>query len=363
MAFTVLDDIQQVYSIDRDSMHLELEEMPRQLAGSYHEGVQRARELAEELRKPVRSVLLAGMGSSGMAADILESWLGPRSSVPVQVVKSYSLPMSAGRDTFFVGVSKSGETRETLWATREALRRGCRVVCVSVGGRLREVCSEGGVPFFRIGDTKWARTATLRLVGALVAVVEGVLGLSGASDEVEGADQSLGEASRKIGLSTSVAHNPMKKAAVTLSGTSVAVLATYRLRAIGSRLVQQMNENSKGAACLGVMPDAMHNFVLQFRGTPDSSLVVLRGEGEDALMARLTEEVRGVVREQVSDVVEIRGRGSGDLAVLSTALLQVDYLSYYLSILRGVDPGPTPELTLLRERLAGMESTSELGGG
>ncbi|MFQ5950789.1 MAG: SIS domain-containing protein [Candidatus Geothermarchaeales archaeon] len=363
MALSVLDDLQQAYSIDGDSMHLELEAMFPQLARSYRDSGKLARGLAEELGERVRNVLLAGMGSSGMAADILESWLGPRSSVPVQVVKGYDLPGSAGQDTLFVGVSKSGETRETIWATREALRRGCKVACVSVGGRLRKVCSEGGVPFFRVGGSPWARTATLQLVGVLVAIVEGVLGLRGVSGEVEAADQALGEVSGEVALSMSTDRNPMKKATITLSDTGVAVLATYRLRAIGRRLVQQVNENSKAAACLGVMPDAMHNFVLQFRGTPDSSLVVLRGEGEDALMARLMEEVKDVVRERVSDVVEIRGRGSGDLAVLSTALLQVDYLSYYLSIVRGADPGPTPELTLLRKKLAGIESTSKIGGG
>jgi glucose/mannose-6-phosphate isomerase len=361
MPISVLDDLQQIRSIDKDSMHRELAEMPEHLAKLYNDSGPQARELGDTLRERIDNVLLAGMGSSAMAAYIEATWLAGRSQIPVQVLRDYHVPSYADENTLFIGVSKSGETRETIWATQEALKRECQVACVSVGGRLRNMCSQRAAPFFQIGDTTWARTGTLQLIGALTAVTEEVLELVGVSEEVSDADKALRDAAGDIDLSVPQADNPMKQAAVRISDSDLSVLATYRLRAIGDRLVQQINENSKRACYLGIMPDAMHNFVLQFRGTPDTSLIVLRGQNDDPVIARMTGELVDRVRNRVIDIITVEGTGESHLAELTAALLRTDYLSYYLSVLNGVDPGPTPELKQLRKTLTTLESPSEHG--
>src|SRR5207247_8532188 len=82
------------------------------------------------------SVVICGMGGSGIAGDVTRALLLERMTVPVIVTKGYRLHEFCGRDTLVIAMSFSGNTEETLSAYAEAVSRGCRLVAVSAGGEL-----------------------------------------------------------------------------------------------------------------------------------------------------------------------------------------------------------------------------------
>ena len=63
--------------------------------------------------KAVKQVLVCGMGGSGSTGDLLVS-LCPDSQVAIQVNKAETLPAWVNTETLVIGVSYSGQTRETL---------------------------------------------------------------------------------------------------------------------------------------------------------------------------------------------------------------------------------------------------------
>jgi len=79
----------------------------------------------------VNSVVVLGMGGSGIAGDIMASVAGPFMPVPVLVAKSYELPAFVGEGTLVFAVSFSGNTEETVEATTEAAVQGAKIVVVS----------------------------------------------------------------------------------------------------------------------------------------------------------------------------------------------------------------------------------------
>ena len=61
-----------------------------------------------------RAVVVAGMGGSGIAGDILAAVCGSGAPLPIVTVRSYRLPGWVGATDLVIAVSCSGETEETL---------------------------------------------------------------------------------------------------------------------------------------------------------------------------------------------------------------------------------------------------------
>ena len=66
------------------------------------------------------SVAIFGMGGSGIGGDVCAAVAGPTCPVPIVVSKHYECPGFVGPDTLVFASSFSGNTEETLAATREA---------------------------------------------------------------------------------------------------------------------------------------------------------------------------------------------------------------------------------------------------
>ncbi|MSX74711.1 MAG: bifunctional phosphoglucose/phosphomannose isomerase, partial [Actinobacteria bacterium] len=68
----------------------------------------------------ISSVLILGMGSSGLAGDIASAVAGASCPVPILVSKNYECPEFVGPDTLVLAVSFSGSTHETIDAVHQA---------------------------------------------------------------------------------------------------------------------------------------------------------------------------------------------------------------------------------------------------
>ena len=120
--------------------------MPEQIPA----GVEAATEIAAASRiagpAAITSVLVLGMGGSGLVGDFLAVTAGPFMSLPVVVVKNYEPPSYVDNRTLVFAVSFSGETEETLSAASIAAERGGQMVAVSTGGRLASMAKSWGGP-------------------------------------------------------------------------------------------------------------------------------------------------------------------------------------------------------------------------
>jgi glucose/mannose-6-phosphate isomerase len=63
---------------------------------------------------PISSVVICGMGGSGIGGDVLSELLRHELSVPVTVNKGYTLPAFVNNSTLLILSSYSGNTEETI---------------------------------------------------------------------------------------------------------------------------------------------------------------------------------------------------------------------------------------------------------
>ncbi len=306
-------------------------------------------------RGPFSSVVVCGMGGSGIAGDVLAALASPRSSVPVQVVKGYRLPECVGASTVVFAVSCSGGTEETLAAAEDARARRAQVVAVSGPGPLAEAAASAGWPLVPVpGSIPQPRAGFGALSVPLLVVLERLAVLAGMEGLLRDAVRVVGERrdalvergstaqelARRIGRTIPLVHG-------TPGPTGVAAM----------RWKTQVNENAKSPAFFSLQPELSHNEVAGWGQHGDVTrqaitVVVLRHSAEHPRVARRIELVEHLMAEVVANVLDVRTDAASDVAALFDLVLLGDFVSLHLAAAEGVDPGPVPVLSELKQELA-----------
>ena len=309
-------------------------------------------------REDIESVVVVGMGGSGIAGDVLHAVASPLLPVPVTVVKGYECPHFVDETTLVFAVSCSGGTEETIEAASDAALAGAKMVVVTSGGELGRLAEAWKAPLVdRTGGSvaagrtgrRWrcrssgscGGSASCRAPTCGSSGRSNSSGTGGTSSSVPGAASEPAELARRIGPSVPIIHG----------GGPVGAVAAQRWKA-------QVNENAKRLAFWSSQPELCHNEICGWAESSKEigalmSLVMLRHDSEHPQIARRFEITADLVRRWVASVVEVRAQGEGDLAQLFDLTYFGDYVSLWLAADAGIDPGPVEVLTWLKQQLAG----------
>jgi glucose/mannose-6-phosphate isomerase len=301
-----------------------------------------------------RSVVVAGMGGSGIAGDVLGALAFFRSPVPVWSVKGDRLPGFVGPSTLLIAVSYSGATDETLAAVEEGLSAGARLVAVCSGGSLEEVARQHNVPVVTVARGRMPRAALWSLAVPVCMAASAANVLDPMADQVRAAAEALDAEAELLGPGVPTESNPAKQAALRLLGKLPVVWGTGQLGAVAAtRLRTQCNENAKISAISAPVPESNHNDIMGLEGGlgPWRELVLLRDRsGEHERDAR---RVIAACEALEVDNPILRNAGSGPpLVRLARLMAFVDHSSVYLGLARGVDPTPIETIFRLKAALA-----------
>src|SRR6267378_1266205 len=149
-------------------------------------------------RSDFRNIVFMGMGGSASAGDLVLDWLEDRISVPAIVHRDPILPKFVGPNTFFVTLSYSGDTRETLAAFREARKRGSNLVAIGTGGKLQKLSAELDVPFLDVQPATAPRAALGQMVVATIIALHSCGIIRDPWTEVDLAVRELGRLSNRV---------------------------------------------------------------------------------------------------------------------------------------------------------------------
>src|ERR1700739_4015837 len=81
-------------------------------------------------KNTLNKVVICGLGGSGIGGTIVKETIQDEAKVPVEVMKSYTLPAYVDANTLVICCSYSGNTEETLESYSEAKK--CKAHIVSV---------------------------------------------------------------------------------------------------------------------------------------------------------------------------------------------------------------------------------------
>lgn len=306
----------------------------------------------------IRRVVVAGLGGSAIAGDVLRDVVGRTSPIDFQVRRHYRLDGSVGRDSLVVASSYSGNTEETLAIYAEARRRGARLLAVTGGGALGRLARRHRVPVCPLPGGLPPRAAFGHSFFTLLTALESTGLLPSLEADCREAFRILRMTARACALVVPFRKNPAKRLAAFLHGRLPAVYAgTDHLEGAGLRWRGQLNENAKQLVLFHVLPEMNHNEIVGYTrrdaGTRRVAAVLLRHPaGDHPQVSRRFDFLRRLLAARAGGVREVRGRGRSRLAQVLSVVYPGDFVSVYLAYLKGVDPTPVEVIDRLKRSLS-----------
>lgn len=289
---------------------------------------------------------VAGMGGSSIGGALAARQLERQAPSPIAVVRDHEVPGFVDEDTFVVATSYSGSTQETIDAARDAVDRGARIAAVTTGGELGELVREAGGPVVEPPSGYEPRAAVGWLFAANYALLADALDV-GAPDELAAAAKRLEDRLDALVDQGGVAD----ELAAGLGEGAVGVVGHGVMGTVARRWAAELSENAERLAFHSVLPEAAHNQIVGWAGTPgDATLVVLRRAGETpAARTRLDVLTRRAAAAGAT-VLDAQVDGSG-LAGLLEGVLLGDLVSLHLARREDVDPEPVEAIDALKAAL------------
>jgi len=300
------------------------------------------------------AVVLAGMGGSAIAGDYIQSLFDIGGNCPFHVSRDYSIPSWVDGSTLVLCSSYSGNTEETLASYEVAKRARAKILCITSGGRLARLAAKNGDVLLRIPEGQPPRTALPYLfLGPMVALSR--LGMLGMAEE-PGLSAFLAEQAKGLAPTCPFQNNPAKQLAVAVNGKTPVVYGLGRWQsAVAKRWKCQINENAKAPCFSNAFPELDHNEILgwkDFDKTGDWFLISLEGGDESVSMKerrRFTFDlVPGAKRIVVAE-------GGSVLQKMLYLTIFGDYVSLYLAMLKGEDPGDIALIEELKQSLGSAQ--------
>jgi glucose/mannose-6-phosphate isomerase len=348
-----LDNLE-VLQVDRSAML----DLLLDLAAQVQVGERLGQSADLPLATDVRAVVVTGLGGSGISGDLLRSYLHAECRVPILVNRHYGLPGFVGPETLVCAVSYSGNTEETLSAIDEARARGASIMAVTSGGQLAEVAHAWRIPCVCVTDSLLPPRTTIGYVFTPMLVMLARLGLT--ADQREFIAETI-EVLRELGAQyrpgIETFRNLPKALARDLHGRFPLIYGVQDFSdVVAYRWRTQFNENSKVLASHQAFPELNHNEVVGWQGLLPSALepwvVLLRDRQELGRIAQQIDITKAFLQERAAGITEVWSQGQSRLARLFSLLYAGDFTSYYLALLRGVDPKPVEAIDHLKSQLA-----------
>lgn len=334
-----LDDHTSFTQWDPQNLLAEIANLPDQLVAAWEKG--QSLFLAPWLG--VRQVVIAAMGTSALAADLLTTYLTPTCQLPIAVVRNYNLPAWVnGPETLLICTSYSGDTEEILSAFEQAVSRDCRILVITTGGQLAAAAQKFGADLWPMEPCSLMGTAVGSVFGLLLAAFSRLELIPDTNEDLVEARAAMVAQQVTLGAAVPVMQNEAKRLAGQCVGRWLAVFGSDHLAPVARYWKIQLNHLAKTWAQFEILPEADHNTLVGVQYPSQmigqTMLLFLRSQSchpRNQLRAEVTKEyfmLEGLGTDFFN------AQGDTLLAQIWTALHFGDYLAYYLAMAYGVQP-------------------------
>lgn len=292
----------------------------------------------------IHNVVIAGMGGSALAADMVKVLTAGQFPVPLEVVKGYDLPNYVGSQTLVITFSHSGNTEETLSAYAQARERGAVMAAAATGGALLERAAEDGILHARVPSGSQPRMSTVYHLRVLLKLLQHFQLIDGRLyDEVADSAEWLRAKISEWLPDVPTEHNYAKQIASRAAGKTAVFYGGQVTAPLAFKWKISWNESAKNVAFWNQYPELNHNEMMGWASHPvDKPFVVfdLRSSFERSRVLErmdLTDRILSGLRPKSTPLDFI---GENLTRQFLWALALADLSSIYLAVLNGVDPTP-----------------------
>ncbi|HKI79218.1 MAG TPA: bifunctional phosphoglucose/phosphomannose isomerase [Ignavibacteriaceae bacterium] len=304
-------------------------------------------------KNEIDSIIVTGLGGSAISGDLLQNYLREELKVPYNVNRNYYLPAFANENTLLIVSSYSGNTEETIEVLGQSIKKKCKIVAVTTGGKVGEIAEQNNIPIVKLKEGFQPRYSLGLSFFSLLKVVQS-LGLIDNQTEIVNNIISLW---KEKGIEFSRNNSQAYNLAVSLAGFIPVIYSCSDLTsAVGYRFKCQVNENSKLHAFHNSIPEMNHNEIIGWESFAESQL-------NAKIVNIIDEEYHSKIKERFKIASELMKNDGGEIISLESKqpdfklrLMELiylcDWISYYLGIIREKDPSEIENINILKKRLS-----------
>tara|TARA_Y100000310_G_scaffold268382_1_gene280964 strand:- start:782 stop:1783 length:1002 start_codon:yes stop_codon:yes gene_type:complete len=325
-----------VETVDKENMYDVLKNFPKQM--------QEAARLGKNVKitDKIDNIIITGMGGSALPGEILKSFFYS-TSIPIFVNKGYTLPEFTNMRSLVFVISYSGNTEETIYAYRNALRKGARIVAISSGGKLEELSTKQRQIFIKVPSGIQPRSGYAYQFFPILNVLMNSKIIGDVSQDIEKTIETLKKP---------IFEERAKDIAIKLEGKIPLIYSSDKLFAIAYKWKINFNENSKVHAFCNMLPELNHNEIVGYTQLEaDYHVILIKDEDDHMRVKKRFDITKDIIKKSGVSVTEIMLKGGSILTKIFSAIYIGDLASYYLALKYGIDPTPVKIVEELKRRL------------
>lgn len=303
------------------------------------------------------SVVFCGMGGSATPCDILNDVMYSQSRVPSMTLNGQNMPRSVNRHSLVMVNSVSGNTEEALSMMKAACQRRAEVVCISSGGKLKELSSSYGAKHIHIPTLAIPRASLPYLIMPGLRLIQPFLDDSEATTSQDKGSlersifDTLQKTKEQIAFEVPEEENIAKRISKFLGNGLPFAFASPSLVSVVKRFKNSLNENAKLFCFKESLMEASHNEIVPFtfNYNTDCKVLLLRWIRDEAIVNERFEKVKRLFREIGQTMMEQSSLERSLINAILSSIYILDYATLYLASSRNLDPSPTPAIDIIKK--------------
>lgn len=294
-----------------------------------------------------QNIVICGLGGSGIGANFVKDVVYTEIDLPIEIVKGYTLPAYVNENTLVIVSSYSGNTEETLSCFEQAIQKKTKIVAISSNGKVEKTAVENNIDVIKIPGGMPPR-ACMGYSSIQIFFVLNYLNLI-----EDNFVKHFKDAKQLITDNKKAIDQEAKELAEKIYNKIPILYTENTIESISVRWRQQINENGKQLCWHHVVPEMNHNELVGWRQkNEDLAVVLLRREDEYKNNQIRFELNKKEYEKYTSSIFEVWSMGNNIIEQCVYLISVGDYLSYYLSQLRGFDTTEVGVIDRLKANLA-----------
>lgn len=311
-------------------------------------GLEQYRNAGSRLEhKKFSTIIVSGMGGSGVAGLFLKTLADLHFSIPVVVVNGYNLPAWTDSSTLVISSSYSGNTEETINGYQEAKAKNATTVVITSGGRLKKLGEDDpNTMVIALPDGYKSPRACFAFsyFALLTAVKEAGLMNNALDNDLASMVEFILKESENIRVKGEALAPYLVDKKILIYSSAIFEPAAVRFR-------QQINENSKSLGWVSIFPEMNHNELVGWHENYNDIVALMLRSPLDHERINIRMNITKEIIAHFAHFVEVRARGNNYLTQIFYFVHMLDWCSFYLAKEKGVDPISIVAIDFLKHQL------------
>lgn len=296
------------------------------------------------------SILFCGLGGSAISGDLLSDYLYGELNIPFIVARGYNLPAFVNEKTLVILSSYSGNTEETISCFEQALKRKSQIVVITSGGKIEEIASSKKIPVIKIPGGFQPRYALGFSFYSLLKLIQEL----GFADENKNVTDTINVWKRRSN-DYKGDNNYALQIAEQLVGFIPVIYSAEYLSSSGYRFKCQLNENAKLQAFYHTLPEMNHNEIVGWESYKEkqfqTKVIFLLDKEYHPQIKKRFDTLKELLAKKAIEVLTISSNEENKKVRIMDLIFLADWISFYVSVLRGFDPSEIDFINRMKQRL------------